>query len=208
MYYSKLRAKARESLKGNWLIAIGLFVVTTIIFTLPDFIFNPNEYDFSWRDIAVILATWLLTPISVGLIWAWIDLSRGKDIRFGHLIHPFQTIFAKTIFVSFLQGLFLLLWTLLFIVPGIIKSFSYMMTFYILRDRPELSPLQVITESRKMMDGHKGEAFVLGLTFIGWLLLGVVTLGIGFLWIVPYISVTFAHFYDTIREEYEAKHHA
>ncbi|OKL37645.1 DUF975 family protein [Domibacillus mangrovi] len=206
MYYSKLRAKARESLKGNWLIAIGLFVLTTIIFTLPDFIFNPNEYDFSWRDVAVILTTWLLTPITVGLTWAWIDMSRGKSISFGHLVHPFQTIFAKTIFVSFLQGLFLLLWTLLFIVPGIIKSFSYMMTFYILRDRPELSPLEVITESRKMMNGHKGEAFVLGLTFIGWLLLGVVTLGIGFLWIVPYISVTFAHFYDTIREEYEAKH--
>lgn len=206
MYYSKLRAKARESLKGNWLIAIGLFVVTTIIFTLPDFIFNPDEYDFSWRDVAVILTTWLLTPITVGLTWAWIDMSRGKSISFGHLVHPFQTIFAKTIFVSFLQGLFLLLWTLLFIVPGIIKSFSYMMTFYILRDRPELSPLEVITESRKMMDGHKGEAFVLGLTFIGWILLGIITIGIGFLWIVPYISVTFAHFYDTIREEYEAKH--
>jgi uncharacterized membrane protein len=207
MYYSTLRAKARESLKGNWLIAIGLFVVSTLIFGLPDFLlnWNTNPDEYSFRDVLSLLFSLLLMPMTIGLIWAWVDLSRGEKVGFGHLATPYQTMFAKSMFVSLLQGLFLMLWTLLLIIPGIIKTFSYLLTFYILRDRPELTPLQVITESRKMMDGHKWEAFILGLTFIGWILLGIVTLGIGFLWIVPYISVTFAHFYNAIREEHEEK---
>ncbi|MEM1502877.1 DUF975 family protein [Domibacillus sp. 8LH] len=205
MYYSKLRAKARDSLRGNWLIAIGLFVVATLLFSAPDLVLNPDEYEFTWKDPLILLFSVLLLPISIGLVWAWVDLSRGKKIGFGHLIEPYKTMFGKSILVVILQGLFLFLWTLLFIVPGIIKSFSYMLTYYILRDEPGLSPLQAITKSRRMMDGHKAEALVLGLSFIGWILLGVVTLFIGFLWIAPYMSVTYAHFYNTLRAEYEEK---
>ncbi|MET1030441.1 DUF975 family protein [Domibacillus tundrae] len=205
MYYSKLRSKARASLKGNWLIAVGLFVVSLLLFGAPDFILNPDEYDFSWKDVVIVALSILLMPISLGLIWAWVDLSRGKKIGFGHLLEPYKTMFGKSILVSLLQGILLFLWFLLLVIPGIIKSFSYMMTYYILRDEPELSPLQAITKSRKMMDGHKGEAFVLGLSFIGWILLGIVTIGIGFLWIAPYMSVTYAHFYNTIRAEHEEK---
>ncbi|MCP3761309.1 DUF975 family protein [Domibacillus sp. A3M-37] len=205
MYYSKLRSKARASLKGNWLIAVGLFVVSLLLFGAPDFILNPDEYDFSWKDVVIVALSILLMPISLGLIWAWVDLSRGKKIGFGHLLEPYKTMFGKSILVSLLQSILLFLWFLLLVIPGIIKSFSYMMTYYILRDEPELSPLQAITKSRKMMDGHKGEAFVLGLSFIGWILLGIVTIGIGFLWIAPYMSVTYAHFYNTIRAEHEEK---
>lgn len=205
MYYSKLRSKARASLKGNWLIAVGLFVVSLLLFGAPDFILNPDEYDFSWKDVVIVALSILLMPISLGLIWAWVDLSRGKKIGFGHLLEPYKTMFGKSILVSLLQGILLFLWFLLLVIPGIIKSFSYMMTYYILRDEPELSSLQAITKSRKMMDGHKGEAFVLGLSFIGWILLGIVTIGIGFLWIAPYMSVTYAHFYNTIRAEHEEK---
>lgn len=205
MYYSKLRAKARNSLRGNWLIAIGLFVVATLLFSAPDLVLNPDEYEFTWKDPLILLLSVLFIPVSIGLIWAWVDLSRGKKIGFRHLIEPYKTMFGKSILVAILQGLFLFLWTLLFIVPGIIKSFSYLLTYYILRDEPGLSPLQAITKSRRMMDGHKAEALVLGLSFIGWILLGVVTLFIGFLWIAPYISVTYAHFYNTLRAEYEEK---
>ncbi|WNS81231.1 DUF975 family protein [Domibacillus sp. DTU_2020_1001157_1_SI_ALB_TIR_016] len=205
MYYSKLRAKARDSLRGNWLIAIGLFVVATLLFSAPDLVLNPDEYEFTWKDPLILLLSVLLLPVSIGLVWAWVDVSRGKKIGFGHLIEPYKTMFGKSILVAILQGLFLFLWTLLFIVPGIIKSFSYLLTYYILRDEPGLSPLQAITKSRRMMDGHKAEALVLGLSFIGWILLGVVTLFIGFLWIAPYMSVTYAHFYNTLRAEYEEK---
>ncbi|WP_046174485.1 DUF975 family protein [Domibacillus indicus] len=203
MYYSKLRAKARASLKGNWPIAVGLFIVSMLLAGAPEVIINPDEYDFSWKDIAVLAFSILFIPMTIGLVWAWVDLSRGQKIGFAQLIEPYKTMFGKSILVSLLQGLFLFFWFLLLFVPGIVKSFSYMMTYYILRDEPGLSPLQAITKSRRMMKGHKGEAFVLGLSFIGWILLGIVTLFIGFLWIAPYMSVTYAHFYNTIRAEYE-----
>ncbi|OES44996.1 DUF975 family protein [Domibacillus iocasae] len=205
MYYSKLRAQARASLKGNWLIAVGLFAVSMLLLGGPDFLLNPDEYDYSWKDTVILAISILLIPMTLGLTWAWVDLSRGRKIGFTQLLEPYKIMFGKSILVSILQGLFLFFWFLLLIIPGIIKSFSYMMTYYILRDEPELSPLQAITKSRRMMDGHKGEAFVLGLSFIGWILLGIVTLGIGFLWIAPYISVTYAHFYNTLRAEYEEK---
>jgi len=205
MYYSNLRAKARQSLHGNWLMAVGLFIVGFLLLNAPEFVLNPDQYEFTWKDPIVLVLTVLLLPITIGLVWAWIDLSRGKRISFEHLMEPYKTMFGKSILVAVLQGLFLFLWTLLFIVPGIIKSFSYMLTYHILRDEPELSPLQAITKSRRMMNGHKAEALVLGLSFIGWILLGVVTLFIGFLWIAPYMSVTYAHFYNMLRTEYEEK---
>ena len=82
----------------------------------------------------------------------------------------------------------------MFIIPGIIKSFSYAMTYFIINDHPEYSLNQAITESRRMMDGHKMEYFILCLSFIGWFILSCITLGIGFLWLIPYFYTTSATF--------------
>ena len=82
----------------------------------------------------------------------------------------------------------------MFIIPGIIKSFSYAMTYFIINDHPEYSLNQAITESRRMMDGHKMEYFILCLSFIGWFILSCITLGIGFLWLIPYFYTTSAAF--------------
>ena len=104
---------------------------------------------------------------------------RGKEI-------------SKIILLYLLVNLYLFLWTLLFIIPGIIKSFSYAMTYFIINDHPEYSLNQAITESRRMMDGHKMEYFILCLSFIGWFILSCITLGIGFLWLIPYFYTTSA----------------
>jgi uncharacterized membrane protein len=85
------------------------------------------------------------------------------------------------------------------IVPGIIAAFRYSMAFYILKDHPEISPMEAIRRSKEMMVGQKWRYFVLNLSFIGWALLCILTLGIGFLWMHPYISVTNSHFYDELR---------
>ena len=82
----------------------------------------------------------------------------------------------------------------MFIIPGIIKSFSYAMTYFIINDHPWYSLNQAITESRRMMDGHKMEYFILCLSFIGWFILSCITLGIGFLWLIPYFYTTSAAF--------------
>ena len=95
--------------------------------------------------------------------------------------------------------LFTLLWTLLLIIPGIIAVLSYSMTFYILADDNSIGAMEAIDKSKKMMDGYKWKYFCLGLRFIGWSLLCILTLGIGFLWLLPYMQVSMVKFYDDIK---------
>lgn len=96
----------------------------------------------------------------------------------------------------FLTDLFITLWTFLFIIPGFVKSYSYRMVPYILKDNPELSATEVITLSRNMMRGNKWKAFVLDLSFLGWVLLTIITIGIvGIFWTNPYIYSTNAALY-------------
>ncbi|KHF31013.1 hypothetical protein LR68_00503 [Anoxybacillus sp. BCO1] len=90
------------------------------------------------------------------------------------------------------------------IIPGIIKSLSYSQTFFLLKDHPEYSALQAISESKKRMKGYKGKLFLLYLSFIGWGLLSMLTFGIGFLWLVPYIYTSLAAFYDQFIRTQEA----
>jgi len=95
-----------------------------------------------------------------------------------------------------MQSIFLFLWFLLLFVPGVIKSIAYSQTFYLLKDHPEYSTFEAITESRKRMVGLKWKYFLLCLSFIGWGLLSIITFGIGLLWLMPYMSTTFSAFYD------------
>ena len=97
------------------------------------------------------------------------------------------------------------LWALLLIVPGIIKAISYSQTNFILKDQPELKYNAAIERSMAMMKGHKMEYFLLNLSFIGWILLGILTFGIGMLWVSPYMITTQAHFYDYVKEDYERR---
>ena len=93
--------------------------------------------------------------------------------------------FTRALVVNLLSSLYIFLWTLLFIIPGLVKSFSYALAKYIAIDRPELNANECITESRKIMDGHKWELFCLVFSYIGWMLLSALTLGILLLWVAP-----------------------
>lgn len=111
--------------------------------------------------------------------------------------------FKNSLCTLFMVNIFTALWTILFIIPGIIKGYSYAMTPYILKDKfaagqTDIGATEAITESRHLMDGHKMDLFVLDLSFIGWGLLGIITCGIGFIWIVPYYRQTKANFYRSL----------
>lgn len=110
--------------------------------------------------------------------------------------------FSNNMVAGILVPIFTFLWSLLFFIPGIVKSFSYAMMFYILNDHPEYSATQAITEICKMMHGHKGELFVLYLSFLGWDLLSLLTLGIlEIVYVAPYKAAAVAGFYDAIKGE-------
>ena len=101
--------------------------------------------------------------------------------------------------VTFFVGLFTFLWSLLFVIPGIVKSISYSMSMFILAENKGKAALECINESKQMTEGHKAELFVLGLSFIGWILLGVITLGIAYIWVIPYMETTFANAYQSLK---------
>lgn len=146
--------------------------------------------------IGIVLKIFLFNPLEVGCYRFFKENIRtngqaGLDnlkTGFGQYGHTFATLF--------LRDLFLVLWSLLFIIPAIVKSYSYRMVPFIIKDRPELSATEAITESRRMMDGHKWNTFVLDLSFIGWAILGFITFGIvNVFWTEPYRQNTNAALY-------------
>ncbi len=183
---SELKDKAKQSLSGNWGLAIGTTVIEALIIAAAS----------NFAGIGGII---LSGPMSIGLAIIFLQIIRGWKCEFADLFKGFNN-FGPNCLAGILLWLYVLLWSLLFIIPGIVKSYSYSMTYYILADRPELSANEAITESRRMMDGHKGDLFVLDLSFIGWGLLCVLTFGIGFLWLYPYIEATRVAFYEKLKE--------
>jgi uncharacterized membrane protein len=88
---------------------------------------------------------------------------------------------------------------LLLVIPGIVAAYRYSMSFYILSDNPQLSAQEAMNESKRMMNGYKGKLFCLHFSFIGWSILCVLTIGIGFLWLVPYMQASIANFYENLK---------
>lgn len=110
--------------------------------------------------------------------------------------------YGRVFVTLLLRDIFLCLWSLLFVIPGIIKAYSYRMVPYIIKDNPELSATEVITKSRKMMNGNKWRAFVLDLSFLGWIILSIITCGILFVfWTYPYIESTNAALYSELSKD-------
>ncbi|PFJ17447.1 hypothetical protein COD67_18605 [Bacillus cereus] len=209
----EMKREALDSLKGKWGLVVGATLLISILIMTFSFsikwgfssIFGWQETD---RSLSIeIFITFVTGPLTLGGYYLALNILREKQASIGNIFIWFTEgkRFLKSFLLYLLVNLYLFLWTLLFIIPGIIKSFSYAMTYFIINDHPEYSLNQAITESRRMMDGHKMEYFLLCLSFIGWFILSCITLGIGFLWLIPYFYTTAAAFYEEIAEEYYEK---
>ncbi|WP_352404299.1 DUF975 family protein [Sporanaerobacter acetigenes] len=126
-----------------------------------------------------------------------------EDASIGNLFSTFnRKEYFSILKTQFLRDLYTILWTLLFIIPGIIKSYEYRLVPYILSEEPELSSNEAITKSRNMTDGHKWNMFVLDLSFIGWELLGFLFFGIGGIFVNPYKEATYSRLYNILSDDY------
>ena len=220
MNYSEIRRTAREKLVGNWGIAIGATFVAALfgatvagtgfrldleldaeqLHRLPETVL---PFIKAWMSIAGILGLVQFIiggTVQLGYCRFLLNLQDGRELNFHDLFSQFHR-FGQGFAQAFLTTLYSILWGLLFIIPGIIKAISYSMTPFIMAGHPEMSAKEAIDASKALMDGYKGDYFILGLTFIGWELLNLLTLGIGSLWLNPYMNASFAAFYRKILHE-------
>lgn len=144
---------------------------------------------------ASLLIVIVTAPLAIGLNKYFIEFSKQLSPDVEVLFDGYKESFLSSILLSLLTGLLIFLWMLLFIIPGIIKAYAYAMAPYILAENPTISITEALDESQEMMKGHKMDLFILGLSFIGWVLLGLITFGIAFIWVIPYINAAQAEFY-------------
>lgn len=155
--------------------------------------------------IGILLRIFVFNPLEVGCYGFFRENAKGLQPDLGVLKSGF-TKYGHTFVTLFLRDLFLCLWCCLFIVPGLIKAYSYRMVPFILRDHPELSAREVITRSRQIMDGHKWNVFVFDLSYLGWFLLGCITCGlVNIFWTEPYRENANAALYLSLIGETEEK---
>ena len=179
---------SRESLKGKWGLAIGTSVLYLLIVAGIQAIPKAGPLG------SLIISG----PFGLGLAMFSLSIVRNKDASVNQLFEGFQN-FGTALGAYLLSSLFTILWLLLLIVPGIIAAISYAQTFYLLADNPGLSPMEAIDKSKAMMDGYKMQYFYMLLRFLGLMLLCVLTLGIGLFWLIPYMQVTVATFYEELK---------
>ena len=189
MNRAQLKAAARSQIKGKigilFLISLIIYVCSSLVNIIP--------------VVGSIVAAFVVIPaLTLSTYVIYSELTLGYEVTAGKAFCGFSD-FWSAFKVTFLTGLFTFLWSLLFVIPGIIKAFSYSQAMYILADNPGKPALECITESREMMDGHKMDLFVLGLSFIGWILLGMITFGIAYIWVMPYMQATYANFYRCLK---------
>ena len=188
----KLMEQARESLNGNWGLGVGAMA---ILFGIGLFFGIVDAATF----ILGTIAGWLINP-SLELGWhiLCLSISRHEHAEVSQLFNGFNR-FGTALGAALLMGLFIILGFICLIIPGIILAYSYSMTFFIIADDDNIGPYEAMEKSRKMMYGYKWKMWFLGWRFLGWAILCILTLGIGFLWFGPYAGVTAAKFYDDIK---------
>lgn len=149
-------------------------------------------------SVSFIVNLLLSGTLMVGSAVFFLNLANGVEARVENVFSQFKHHWGNTCVMGLLITIFTMLWSFLFIIPGIIASLSYFAAPYILAEHPEIKASEAIKMSKEMMNGHKKELFLLNLSFIGWFLLGIITLGIAYIYVMPYLQATMAEFFNEI----------
>ena len=186
MDFSELKTNAKQHMKGNVLVFFGTTLVLGLILSAS-----------GATGIGPLL---LSGVIELGTVMLALEIVRTGKTEFNTGFKGF-TQFGSACIAGLVGTIFIMLWSCLFIIPGIIAAFRYSMTFYIIADNPEMSGMDALNKSKEMMKGHKWEFFLLQLSFIGWCFLVPFTFGILLIWLTPYIETTNALYYEKIKDE-------
>lgn len=195
---AELKQQAKAQLKGNigsffichlayFGIAMALSFLTSFLMIVP--------------VLGLVAAYVVMPPLIIGYYMLFLEVTYGDKPKAGTLLKGYKNCFGSSVFLYLLVLIFTFLWSLLLVIPGIIKTFSYSMSWYILAEKPYMTAREALNESKEIMDGHKMELFVLYLSFIPWILLCYVTLGIAMIYVIPYMQLTMANFYHNIKPQ-------
>lgn len=187
---SQLRAEARQALQGKWPMA----AVAALIYSIVAGGLSAIPF------IGGLCSLFIGLPVAYGIAIVMFGVFKGKDVDFGVLFEGFQD-YSRIFVTKLLQGIYTALWSLLLVVPGVIKYYSYAMTDYILKEEPEMKNNAAIEKSMAMMENNRMKLFMLDLSFIGWAILCCITLGIGFFFLIPYVQSARAAFYEDLKAQ-------
>ena len=190
---AKLKEKAKQQIKGKIGILFVIALIMAVVTAVANFILGLIPV------VGNLVATIIVTPaFALSLVRVYMTVCNGAKPEAKDAFCGFDD-FWSAFKVIFLVGLFTFLWSLLFIVPGIVKGYSYSMATCVLAENKGKSALACINESKAMTQGHKMDLFVLDLSFIGWMLLGSITLGIAYIWVLPYMNATHINAYNSLK---------
>lgn len=194
MERATLKAAAKKQIKGKigilFLISLVIGLIVSALGCIP---------------VAGQIAAMLLgSAFALATIDIYLGVTEGRKPELKDIFSQLKNT-LPAFCTQFLAGLFICLWSLLLVIPGIIKTCSYSQAMYILADNPGISPKEAIQKSKEMMEGHKMEYFILSLSFFGWALLGAFTMGILYIWLLPYMQATFANYYKALKGEFRAE---
>jgi uncharacterized membrane protein len=194
-----IRALGFQALKGNWIVAIEALVISTLLVSIPAFLIEKLMQGDSWGETFLLnVETFLIGgPVTLGLAAFMLLLFRKYPVKINQLFDGFEH-FTKAVLLMLVTSIFIMLWTFCFIIPGIIAAIRYSQAFYILADDPSKGVMQCLEESKWMMRGNKYKFFCLLISFLGWAILAAIPVGIGFLWLLPYISMSQVVFYELV----------
>ena len=216
MSSSDYRRIARENLQGNWGQSILVAFVAALLGGLitGSAFFSLNIDAEILQELPMAVQRYVALTASIASFLSLVRFIIGGPLQLGYsqyLLNQYNRAnfdikdlfsqfdqFGRGFLQNFLRGLYIALWSLLFVIPGIVKQFSYAMTPFIMAENPDMTANEAITASRELMDGHKGELFILDLTFIGWDLLALLTLNFGHIFLNPYRNAAHAAFYKDL----------
>lgn len=150
-----------------------------------------------WAWLFYVAVLIMVQMLEVGFAIFILNAARLRATSFGNLLDGFA-IFGRAIVLSILMGIFIYLWSLLLIIPGIVAAYRYSQAMYLLIENPDMSPMECIRASKRLMNGRKGELFVLDLSFIGWSLLAAIPFVA--IWVTPYMELTYANYFIAITD--------
>ena len=192
--------RALSALENKWGNFVPITFVYGFIIGITQVLSGDKDSPAILHLIGLVLFI-LALPLTWGYQTLFLGAVRGGDATAKDMFEGYnKELFSRVLTTTLLYYVYVFLWSLLLLIPGCIKSYSYAMTPYILKDNPEMKNNAAIEESMRMMDGHKLELFLLDLSFIGWAILSILTCCIGFLWLTPYMNMARVNFYEDLKK--------